>query len=500
MIGIAAALLSAATATAQAPLVYCTPGATQACVAAALTTSPAAGGTTEVTLRVANLQGVTVAGTTPVAAAQLHAIDVIGPATFVGGAPGPLTVTTQAPAVAVADVENRWGVYEVAEDGEYRGYALFTDIEQNGADLVGCTLPDDMRFPYYRTCGAAGDPGALVFQFATPSAWSAGQLGVTFVLRVAGIDRACEVPGTLWDAPDVPNCVTPGVTPPPAQAQTVAFTSTVPSPAYVGASYAVSATATSGLAVALSSLTPTSCTVAGTTVTFAAAGPCIVAADQAGDAIYLAAPQATQAITVVKRPQEITFSPAPPASAPLGGSHTLGATGGGSGNPVVLTSVTPGTCTVTAGVVHFAAVGPCTVAADQAGNATYLDATQETVTIAVVWPFGGFAAPVAAAPVLNLARAGGAVPVKFGLGGDRGLGILAAGSPASVAVACTEGDGTGTAELAAVTAGSSTLAYDAATGLYTYVWKTEKGWAGTCRRLTLRLTDGTTHAALFSFR
>ena len=50
------------------------------------------------------------------------------------------------------------------------------------------------------------------------------------------------------------------------------------------------------------------------------------------------------------------------------------------------------------------------------------------------------------------------------------------------------------------TAGSSSLSYDAATGRYTYLWKTEKSWAGTCRQLALRLTDGTTHTANFKVR
>jgi len=51
-----------------------------------------------------------------------------------------------------------------------------------------------------------------------------------------------------------------------------------------------------------------------------------------------------------------------------------------------------------------------------------------------------------------------------------------------------------------VTAGSSSLQYDAASGQYTYVWKTDKAWAGSCRQLTVRLVDGTDHVALFQFR
>ena len=50
-----------------------------------------------------------------------------------------------------------------------------------------------------------------------------------------------------------------------------------------------------------------------------------------------------------------------------------------------------------------------------------------------------------------------------------------------------------------MSAGSSSLTYDPTTGLYTYVWKTDKVWAGTCRQLDLRLADGTDHPAFFRF-
>jgi hypothetical protein len=46
-----------------------------------------------------------------------------------------------------------------------------------------------------------------------------------------------------------------------------------------------------------------------------------------------------------------------------------------------------------------------------------------------------------------------------------------------------------------VTAGSSSLSYDASSGQYTYAWKTDRGWFGTCRRLDLGLNDGSQHQA-----
>jgi hypothetical protein len=51
-----------------------------------------------------------------------------------------------------------------------------------------------------------------------------------------------------------------------------------------------------------------------------------------------------------------------------------------------------------------------------------------------------------------------------------------------------------------VSAGASSLSYDASSNRYTYVWETDKSWAGTCRALILKMQDGTTHRADFKFK
>lgn len=112
--------------------------------------------------------------------------------------------------------------------------------------------------------------------------------------------------------------------------------------------------------------------------------------------------------------------------------------------------------------------------------------------------FAGFYSPVDNIPVVNTVKAGSAVPVKFSLGGDKGLGILAPGFPTSASVPCSASASTDTIEQV-VTASNSSLTYDANAGQYTYVWKTDKTWGGGCRQLTVKLTDGTEHKALFQF-
>jgi hypothetical protein len=114
---------------------------------------------------------------------------------------------------------------------------------------------------------------------------------------------------------------------------------------------------------------------------------------------------------------------------------------------------------------------------------------------AITWPFAGFFRPIDNPPALNSQQAGGAVPVKFSLGGDRGLAILAAGYPASVKVDCTTG-----AVLGPVESTSSADGLTFADGQYSYVWKTDKSWAGTCRELPVLLVDGTLHTARFKFK
>ncbi|MEU7873056.1 PxKF domain-containing protein [Dactylosporangium sp. NPDC049140] len=115
------------------------------------------------------------------------------------------------------------------------------------------------------------------------------------------------------------------------------------------------------------------------------------------------------------------------------------------------------------------------------------------------YTFTGFFSPVDNPPTVNVAKAGSAIPVKFSLGGNQGLDIFAAGSPSSQQVTCDGGAPVDDIEQT-VSPGGATLTYDPASGQYTYVWKTDKSWAGTCRRLTVALNDGTQHVAAFKFK
>ena len=66
-----------------------------------------------------------------------------------------------------------------------------------------------------------------------------------------------------------------------------------------------------------------------------------------------------------------------------GGSFTVSASGGESGNPVVFSSATPGVCVVSGAQVTMLAAGNCVLQADQSGNAMYQAAPQARLDVAI---------------------------------------------------------------------------------------------------------------------
>jgi len=137
-------------------------------------------------------------------------------------------------------------------------------------------------------------------------------------------------------------------------------------------------------------------------------------------------------------------------------------------------------------------------ATDVAGNPA-----QVTNDYNVIYNFNGFFSPVdnprpGPTFLFNVAKAGSAIPVKFSLSGNQGLNIFDTGFPVSQQITCNASSTQDVIEQT-VTAGSSSLSYDATTDQYVYVWKTNKGWANTCRQLIVQLNDGTPHVAYFTF-
>ncbi len=156
--------------------------------------------------------------------------------------------------------------------------------------------------------------------------------------------------------------------------------------------------------------------------------------------------------------------------------------------PTVITSVSSGS------VFPVGTTTVAATAADGAGNQSSC-----TFTVTVLYSFTGFFSPVGNLPTLNTVNAGRAIPVKFSLGGNKGLNIFTANSPYTVSFNCDTSD-PGVDVTETVTAGGSTLSYNSGSDQYHYTWKTENSWAGTCRQLVFKLNDGSTHVANFKFR
>ena len=137
---------------------------------------------------------------------------------------------------------------------------------------------------------------------------------------------------------------------------------------------------------------------------------------------------------------------------------------------------------------------------DSAFSASFSSAGGGTGT---VYDFDGFHAPVetrdtAGSFVLNRVAAGSGIPIRFSLGGDHGLDVLADGYPRSEPIACdSQAEVNGIEQT--VNVGASTLTYASGSDTYSYLWKTSRSWTDTCRQLVLQFDDGTVARANFAF-
>jgi hypothetical protein len=238
--------------------------------------------------------------------------------------------------------------------------------------------------PHYQVVaigGASGQP--VTFSSDTPSLCTVTTAGVVSFDHVG----TCAVEANQAGAA--------GYDPAPSEfmpinigkgSQTIAFTSTPPANASIGTSYGVAANGGGSMQPVRFSTTSSACTiVAGTTVLFTNSGTCTVAANQAGNDDFTAAPTVTQTINV-KQTQKITITTSAPVGATSGDSYDFGTSSTGSNNPVVVTSLTPSICKVAAprgGVnrVTLTQSGTCTIAANKAGNSVYEAAPQVTQTV-----------------------------------------------------------------------------------------------------------------------
>jgi hypothetical protein len=218
----------------------------------------------------------------------------------------------------------------------------------------------------------------------------------------------------------------------------------------------LAATASSGLAVTFS-VSSGPATVSGNLLTVNGLGAVLVAANQPGNSNYLPAEPVTQSITVNQGTQTVAFTqPSSPVNYGVG-PITLAATGGASGNPVIFNVVT-GSATIQGNQLTITGAGPVEVAANQAGNADFMDAAPVTKSITVnpatqTITFAQPPSPVTygVAPIALSATASSGLPVTF----------YVASGPAYISGNILTIHGAGTVVVAAIQAGNTN--YSAAT-------------------------------------
>jgi len=182
--------------------------------------------------------------------------------------------------------------------------------------------------------------------------------------------------------------------------QTIAFTSTPVVNPMVSGTYQVSATGgASGNPVTFSidaSSTPGACTISGSIVSFMAVGTCIVDANQAGDANFTAAAQASQTISIAKKTTTVTLAATPN---PVGTDASVSLTATVAGDPPTgsvtfadhgvalpcspVALVAGATSSTAACTTTFASLGTHAVTATYNGDAAFAPATSAALGVTV---------------------------------------------------------------------------------------------------------------------
>ena len=173
-------------------------------------------------------------------------------------------------------------------------------------------------------------------------------------------------------------------------AQMISFVDAAPADAVVGGRYRLEARATSGLAVAVSSLTPDVCTLAGPNVRTIGVGSCTIEADQAGNDAFEPAARVQVVFDVLEpdpgpRSQTVAFTSTAPSGALVGGAAYLVSAAASSGLTVDLSvdAASAGVCAITGNRITFIGEGTCTVGAGQSGGHGFLAASAVSQSILV---------------------------------------------------------------------------------------------------------------------
>lgn len=253
----------------------------------------------------------------------------------------------------------------------------------SGMDGPRSVLVDDAGYMYVANAsrGFVGQPHVAIYDpgWSTGNTRPSGAIYGIYSLLTDPYGIAFDERGRLY----VTNQTTDSVT--VYQPQTLDFdpVSSVP---WTTRQVTVTASATSGLPVTITTTSSDVCSGSGTspvTVTIKRMGTCTFDADQAGSDGWIAAPTISGSFSVTKASQTITITP--PGDTPLSMKWIRVRAATSSGLPVVWTSGTPEMCVHSQGFgqrVSLVSAGTCTLTATQPGNRLWNSASQ-TVSFTV---------------------------------------------------------------------------------------------------------------------
>ena len=238
--------------------------------------------------------------------------------------------------------------------------------------------------PPFAVIAQSNSPGAITYSVVSGPATIAGNI---VTLTGAGVEtlQASQASAGVYAAATINASFTVA-----KAAQTITFPA-LPSPVAYGTPVALGATASSGLAVVYTVLSGPA-VVSGSTLRLTGAGTVVVAADQPGNANFLAAARATQsiAVTPVYPAIILTATPNPVfVQNPVTFTATLGSAAGvPSGTVTFLEGVTVlGTASLSGGVAGFVtsslALGSHTVTALYGGDSIFNSISSASVTVLV---------------------------------------------------------------------------------------------------------------------
>jgi hypothetical protein len=300
--------------------------------------------------------------------------------------------------VKAATIDNLYGTSQCSGHAGNFATACAPDMEGMVPVVSHCTSPVSQTItfakPVDRLVGApvtlvATSSSGLPVTFTSTTSPVCTVSGSTLTLLAAG---GCSITANQAGnanyaaAPPVSQsfAVTTVAPPAPLTAQSITFNA--PTGLSVGTPSTLTATASSGLPVALAASPASVCTLSGSTLTPVATGTCTVTAAQVGNASYAAAATLTRtvavsAVSVTPAAQTITFTG--PGNQTMGVAVPALSATATSGLAVVLASTTGSVCTVSGTTLTLIAAGLCTVTADQAGNTGYAAAATVSRTFSV---------------------------------------------------------------------------------------------------------------------